>query len=305
MAVPDFQSLMLPLLQEAANGNAKISAIIERLGTKLKLSDEDLTTLLPSGRQTAFANRIYWAKIYLARAGLLDATARGWVQITDEGRRVLQDPPSRIDIRFLQRFPDFAKFRQRNTTAPDNGSGATAHKDDTSSLTPDDTMRAAQKLLEAELGNDLLKRILDAPPAFFERLVIKLLTSMGYGGSTAEAARALGRGGDGGVDGVIDQDALGLDRIYVQAKRYTENAVGAGAIRDFFGALDAFKAAKGLFITTSSFTESAKQTARSMSKRIVLVDGDELTRMMISYGVGCRIEETLYIKRLDEDFFDE
>ena len=166
-------------------------------------------------------------------------------------------------------------------------------------------MRAAHKTLENQLGNDLLDRILSAPPDFFERLVVKLLTAMGYGGSTAEAARALGRSGDGGVDGVIDQDALGLDRIYVQAKRYArDNAVGSGAIRDFFGSLDRFKAAKGLFVTTSSFTNSARETADFLSKRIVLVDGVLLTKLMIRHEVGCRIEEALYVKRIDEEFFE-
>jgi restriction system protein len=167
-------------------------------------------------------------------------------------------------------------------------------------------MRTAQNQLESELGRELLRRILAAAPTFFERLVIKLLTAMGYGGAIANAARALGRSGDGGVDGVIDQDPLGLDRIYVQAKRYEEkSAVGPGAIRDFFGALDQYKAAKGLFLTTSNFSDAATRTAKDISKRIVLIDGDELTRLMIQYGVGCRIEETLYVKKIDEEFFED
>jgi restriction system protein len=166
-------------------------------------------------------------------------------------------------------------------------------------------MRAAQQVLEGQLGNELLDRILAAAPDFFERLVVKLLTAMGYGGSTADAARALGKSGDGGVDGVIDQDSLGLDRIYVQAKRYNrDNAVGSGAIRDFFGSLDRFKAAKGLFVTTSSFTASARETAEFLSKRLVLVDGIQLAKLMIRHGVGCRVEETLYIKHIDEEFFE-
>jgi restriction system protein len=166
-------------------------------------------------------------------------------------------------------------------------------------------MRAARRQLELELARDLLSRIVHSKPAFFERLVIKLLTAMGYGGSTANAARALGRSGDGGVDGVIDQDPLGLDRVYVQAKRYGETAIGPSAIRDFFGALDQFKAAKGLFMTTSTFSDTARRTAKDMSKRMVLIDGDELARLMIQYDVGCRIEETLFIKKVDEEFFEE
>ena len=164
-------------------------------------------------------------------------------------------------------------------------------------------MRAANRQLEEELARDLLDRILAAPPAFFERLVVRMLTAMGYGGSTSEAGRALGRSGDGGVDGVIDQDALGLNRFYVQAKRYgADNPVGPGAVRDFFGSLDRFKAAKGLFVTTSTFTAAARETSEFLSKRIVLIDGTTLTRLMIRFGVGCRVEETLYIKCADKEF---
>lgn len=305
MTIPDFQSLMLPVLRESASGEAQIGEIVDRLALKFSLSEEDRSALLPSGRQTTFANRAHWAKSYLGKAGLIDLTGRGRFRITDAGRKVLEKPPSRIDIKYLERFPEFKKFRQATRPGQDQPDPEAATAPPAVSLTPDEMMRVAQQQLESELGRDFLERIVASPPAFFERLVIKLLTAMGYGGSTTDAARALGRSGDGGVDGVIDQDPLGLDRIYVQAKRYSENSVGAGAIRDFFGALDSFKAAKGLFITTSSFTESARDTARTMSKRIVLIDGDELTKMMIRYGVGCRIEETLYVKKIDEEFFEE
>jgi restriction system protein len=216
----------------------------------------------------------------------------------------LASSPKRIDVKFLEKYPQFRAFRQRTRQEHDRAGAEGAEATPSSSLTPDELMRAAQRQLETELGRELLKRILVAPPAFFERLVIKLLTAMGYGGATANAGQALGKSGDGGVDGVIDQDPLGLDRVYVQAKRYNGNSVGPGAIRDFFGALDQFRAAKGLFLTTSEFSEAATRTARDMSKRIVLIDGDELTRLMIQYGVGCRIEEMLYVKKLDEEFFE-
>jgi restriction system protein len=173
-------------------------------------------------------------------------------------------------------------------------------------LAPDEQIRAARDALDASLAADMLERIMTAPPDFFERLVVQLLTRMGYGGSAAKAGRALGKSGDGGVDGVIDEDLLGLERIYVQAKRYNPaNAVGAGEIRDFFGALDQFKAGKGLFVTTSRFSDAAKRTVDSLSKRIVLVDGAELTRLMIAHGVGCRVQETVIINRIDEEFFDD
>ncbi len=166
-------------------------------------------------------------------------------------------------------------------------------------------MRMAHRLIETAIAQDLLDRIREAPPDFFERLIVNLLLSMGYGGSMANAGRALGRSGDDGVDGVIDQDALGLDRVYIQAKRYSAaNSIGPGAIRDFFGSLDRHKATKGLFVTTSTFSASAKETAEFLSKRIVLIDGDQLTKLMIRHNVGCRIEDTLHIKKVDEEFFE-
>lgn len=300
MTIPDFQTLMLPVLDSSKEGEVRIGEVVERLAKKFGLSDEERASLLPSGRQTTFANRTHWAKSYLGKAGLIEATGRGRFMITQLGKDVLAQKPGRIDIKYLDQFPRFKAFRSR-----DEGQTDADAADEKNPLTPDETMRAAHYALEAQLGNDVLDRILAAAPDFFERLVVKLLTAMGYGGSTAEAARALGRSGDGGVDGVIDQDALGLDRIYVQAKRYArDNAVGSGAIRDFFGSLDRFKAAKGLFVTTSSFTSSARETADFLSKRIVLVDGAHLTKLMIRHEVGCRVEETLTIKRIDEEFFE-
>lgn len=306
MTVPGFQDLTLPVLRASSQGEVRISAVTDALEKELKLSDEDRTAILPSGQQTRFSNRVNWAKSYLAKAGLVKLTGRGLFIITDEGRNVLANPPTRIDIKFLEQYPDFNLFRSKSdeTTLPGkDASGGILEI--VSSLTPDDQMRAAQQQLQNELAADLLNRILAASPDFFERLVVQLLVAMGYGGgSTGETARALGKSGDGGVDGVIDEDALGLDRIYVQAKRYTDIAVGPGPIRDFFGSLDRFKAAKGLFVTTSTFSASARETADLLSKRIVLIDGQRLTKLMIKHGVGCRVEETLYIHRIDEDFFE-
>jgi restriction system protein len=304
MAIPDYQSLMLPVLRQSAANEAVVSEVVERLAAEFALTAEEQSALLPSGRQTTFANRVHWAKTYLGQAGLIESTGRGRFRITAEGRRVLASSPGRIDVKFLEKYRQFRAFRERTRVDQDQAHSSDQAAAPNGVLAPDELMRAAQRQLDAELGRELLKRIVKAPPAFFERLVIKLLTAMGYGGTTANAARALGKSGDGGVDGVIDQDPLGLDRVYVQAKRYGENSVGAGAIRDFFGALDQFRAAKGLFLTTSEFSEAAIRTAREMSKRIVLIDGDELTRLMIQHGVGCRIEETLYVKKLDEEFFD-
>jgi len=258
-------------------------------------------------------DRAQWAKTYMVKAQLLENVRRGYFRITERGRQVLSRNPGRIDNAFLAQFPEFRDAMARVNEASGEDVAAEGPPEVPpavgdalgTKLTPDDTIREAHARLEAELAEDLLQRILDAPPAFFERVVVDLLLAMGYGGSRAEAGRALGRSGDGGVDGVIDEDTLGLDRIYVQAKRYAENSpIGPGAIRDFFGSLDRFKAAKGLFVTTSSFTSTARDTAEMLSKRIVLMDGRQFARQMIRFNVGCRVQESYDVKKVDEDFFE-
>ena len=305
---------MLPLLKAAATGDGEVRSreIIERMADDLALSEEDRTALVPSGTKTYFYDRVHWAKTYLAKAGLLENTRRGYFRITERGREILRQGPSRIDNSFLQQFPEFRAAMERPLVASNTGTAGTTEEAAPSgsgalaeALTPDDAIREAHGRLEAELAQELLQRIAEAPPSFFESVVVQLLIAMGYGGSRVEAGRALGRSGDSGVDGVIDEDTLGLDRIYVQAKRYAaDNPIGSGAIRDFFGSLDRFKANKGLFVTTSGFTTAARETADMLSKRIVLMDGRLLARQMIRFGVGCRVEETYEIKKIDEDFFD-
>ncbi len=306
MSIPDFQTLMLPVLREAAAGEVRISDVVERIADTFHLGTEDRSHLLPSGRQTTFANRVHWAKSYLGKAGLVELTRRAHFRITPRGREVLAQPPERIDIKYLTQFPEFLAFRFAEDGTDERAEAAVPGNEATADLTPDEIMRAAGRQLEAALASELLQRVVAGTPAFFESLVVRLLIAMDYGGSVNDLDRALlGKSGDGGVDGVIDQDPLGLDRIYVQAKRYAaDNNVGASAIRDFFGSLDRFKATKGLFVTTSSFSSSARETAEMLSKRIVLIDGPQLARLMIRHEVGCRIEERLTIKKLDEEFFD-
>ncbi len=303
-AIPDYQSLMLPVLRAAADGEEQsIGAVVQRLAEQVGLSEESRAALLPSGGQTIFANRVHWARFYLIRAELMEATRRGHFRLTPRGAAVLADNPERIDNHFLRRFKEFCQFADRPRQPADEMPDPVI--DDTADQTPDEIMRAAHHRIEAALAKDLLDRVRVAPPEFFERLIVNLLLAMGYGGSAAKAGRALGRSGDDGVDGVIDQDALGLDRVYIQAKRYAAgNSVGAGAIRDFFGSLDRLRAAKGLFVTTSGFTGNARETAGALTKRIVLIDGEQLTRLMIRHNVGCRIEEVLDVKKIDEDFFE-
>ncbi len=306
MPVPDYQSLMLPVLVASTKGEVRIGEVVEELANKLRLSPEDRGELLPSGKQTVFSNRVHWAKSYLSKANLVEITRRGYFRITPRGQAVLDSRPAQIDNKLLMQFEEFRQFRERSS-APEEADSerpvATTLEDQRQ--TPDESMRTAHRQIETALGHDLLSRIREAPPDFFERLIVNLLLSMGYGGTADEAGRTLGRSGDDGVDGVIDQDALGLDRVYIQAKRYAAgNSIGPGAIRDFFGSLDRHKATKGLFVTTSSFSSSARETAEFLSKRIVLLDGNQLARLMIRHNVGCRIEETLHIKKIDEDFFE-
>ncbi|UST53361.1 restriction endonuclease [Comamonadaceae bacterium OTU4NAUVB1] len=301
MAIPDFQSLMLPVLEESAAGEVRISDVVTVLGRKLALTEAELSELLPSGKQTTFANRVNWAKSYLGKAGLIRLTKRAYFEISERGRAVLASPPKTINIKFLESFPEFKVFRETtvaNSETPQSGLAALKE------LAPDEVMRSASNELQRSLSAEILARIIASPPDFFERLIVQLLIAMGYGGSAIEAGKALGKSGDGGVDGVIDQDALGLDRIYVQAKRYANSKISSSEIRDFFGSLDRFKANKGLFVTTSTFSQASKETAEMLSKRIVLIDGEFLTRLMIRFDIGCRVEEVIYIKKLDEDFFD-
>lgn len=305
MPIPDYQSLMLPVLDCSSTGEIRIGDVVERLANDLGLTMEERSELLPSGKQAIFSNRVHWAKSYLSKAGLIEATRRGHFKITERGRIVLSTRPTHIDNKTLMQFAEFRQFRERSSETPNSLNLRSLPILEDQRQTPDESMRTAWRQIETALSQDLLDRICAAPPDFFERLIVNLLLSMGYGGSTDNAGRTLGRSGDDGVDGVIDQDALGLDRVYIQAKRYgTGNSIGPGAIRDFFGSLDRHKAAKGLFVTTSSFSSSAKETAEYLSKRIVLIDGVQLAKLMIRHNVGCRIEDTLYIKKVDEDFFD-
>jgi restriction system protein len=307
MSVPDYQSLMLPVLKQSAQGEVRIGDVVDRLAENLKLSEDDLAELIPSGMQTTFSNRVHWAKSYLKQAALVEATKRAHFRITHRGEEVLKSGIDKIDINYLKKFPEFIAFQNRS-----NGDDVVEGLTSTQKLevadvsqTPDDLMRTTIRAINLSLGQDIIDRIVIGTPAFFERVVVTLLLSMGYGGTFAEAGRAIGKAGDDGVDGVIDQDTLGLDRVYIQAKRYKhESSIGPGAIRDFFGSLDMHKATKGLFVTTSTFTKSAVETADKLGKRIVLIDGQTLAQLMVRFNVGCRVEEVFEFKKIDEAFFE-
>lgn len=303
--IPDYQSLMLPVLKAAAHEAVHTQTVVEALAEELALTAEEREELLPSGKQRTFDNRVHWAKSYLKQAGLLTYPRRGYFVATDEGRKVLASAPTRIDNNFLKKYDSFQAFQsRRGTTSREDTNPDTAN--DGTEATPDEILRTAYRQINASLAADLLERVRTASPLFFEQLIVDLLLAMGYGGASEDAARALGRSGDNGVDGVVDQDPLGVDQVYVQAKRYAENnSIGAGDIRDFFGALNLKRAQKGIFFTTSSFSPSAAQTARDLGMRIVLIDGPQLAKLMIRYGIGCRTEDVLHLKKVDDEFFEE
>jgi restriction system protein len=308
MAVPDFQTLMLPVLRLAAASETRVAECAQKIADEFQLSESDVAELLPSGRQTRFKNRLNWAKSYLGQAGLIEVTKRGYFRATQSGRDVLQSGVTKIDRGYLERFPGYLEFRARSgqnaeeePQAPNTTSQAQLTK------TPEERIDAAALEIESQLRTQLLQQILDASPALFEKTIVNLLIAMGYGGDRQEAGRRIGGTGDGGVDGVIDQDSLGLDMVYLQAKRYkSDNSVGESQIREFSGALLGKGASKGVFVTTSRFSESARRFAEAMrQQRLVLIDGEELTRLMVKHNVGVRAERTVELKKVDLDYFDE
>ncbi|WP_010661893.1 restriction endonuclease [Marinilabilia salmonicolor] len=301
MAVPDYQSIMLPLLKMVADGKEyRIREIIELLSNEFDLSPDDRRELLPSGSQPLFDNRVAWANTYLKKAGLLHSENRGHVQITEQGLEVLKKNPSRIDNAFLKKFSSFNQFINKDQKPIKEDKGALEVKSD---KTPEEELENAWKSLNKTLASDLLEKVKEISPAKFEQLVIDLLLSMGYGGSRQEAGNLVGRTGDGGIDGIINEDRLGLDKIYLQAKRW-ENTVPIKEVRDFAGALLAQKARKGVFITTSDFPKSAYDFAHDIDRNIVLINGIRLAELMIEFKMGVSVKETYQVKEIDSDYFE-
>jgi restriction system protein len=309
--IPNYQQFMRPFLEiaNAANGSEiKLRDTINQLADKFNLSDEERNETLPSGRQSILDNRIGWARTYLTKAGLLKATKRAHFVITERGIQALQDTNAVINNDYLKQFDEFIAFKEQKNEASVTltaNKQETTNTSTTSEITPDEALLDAYKTINDALALELISRTREVTPAFFEDLLIELLLAMGYGGTGEGAAHALGKSGDNGIDGVIDQDPLGVDQIYIQAKRFAEgNNIGAGDIRDFFGALNLKKAQKGIFITTSDFTASAIQTAKDLGMRIVLINGKELAKLMLRYNIGSRDEQVLHLKKIDEEFFE-
>lgn len=302
MTIPDFQSIMLPFLQFSSDGKMhNFLEAVDALAKQFTLTPEEIDTLIPSGQQR-FANRVGWAKTHLKKAGLIDYPQRGHFQITQRGFDVLKEIPKTIDMKFLMQFPEFQEFRKVNQV----GKGKEEEETLDEQLPPEETIEVAYKEIRAGLADDLLDYVIKSSPAFFEKLVVELLVSMGYGGTQENAARAVGKSGDDGIDGIIDEDKLGLDSIYIQAKRYQRDAkIGVHFIRDFIGALQGYKANKGVFLTTACFTKEATDFVSKVQSRVVLIDGQKLANLMIDYGIGVSTRMNYEIKQLDTDYFGE
>jgi len=308
MSVPDFQSLMLPELRALGEGEVTSAELRDRVAKAAGLTEDDLAEMLPSGRQSTFVNRTSWANLFMQRAGLVDKVRRGVYRLSDEGKKVLANPPARVDLRYLAKYPSFVEWRQASAEgrAVEDAESSPAGQATIVAVTPEEQMERSHESLTAALQTDLLDRVRELSPAFFESLIIDLLTAMGYGGGRAEMGRAVGKSGDGGIDGIIKEDALGLDIVYMQAKRYAaENSVGRQDIQGFAGSLDGVRATKGIFFTTSTFTKGALEYVEKIAKRIILIDGQALAKLMIRHNVGVRTTTTYEIKKADENYFSE
>jgi len=301
MPIPNYQTFMLPLLRLAGDGiEHSLRDAIESLAKEFRLSEEERREMLPSGLQAVFANRVGWARTYMKKAGLLTSPRRGYFAITKRGKEALAAGPSRIDTEFLDQYPEFREFRalRRQPSASD------AMAEDEQTRTPEEALERAYQNLREDLAAELLAQIKQSPPSLFERLVVELLVKMGYGGSREDAGRAIGRSGDEGIDGIIKEDRLGLDIIYIQAKRW-EATVGRPEIQKFAGALQGQRARKGIFITTSDFSRDAQAYVSRIETKIVLIGGEQLAQLLMDHNVGVAPVASYELKRIDSDYFAE
>ena len=301
MAIPDFQTIMLPLLKVAQDESEhSIGYARDNLADSFGLTEEEKSDLLPSGKQKIFDNRVGWARTYLKKAGLIEYTKRGVFKITARGKDVLKGNPTQIDIRFLEQFPEFIPFRETSKIGQETPESLEV----INQKTPEESLEYAYHKIRQNLAQELLAKIMELSPSFFESLVVELLVKMGYGGSRFDAGRAIGKTGDGGIDGIIKEDKLGLDIIYIQAKRW-EGTVGRPEIQKFAGALQGHRASKGVFITTSNFSNEAIDYVSRINNKIVLIDGKQLSELMIEYDIGVSKMVTYELKKIDSDYFSE
>ncbi|MDD4996850.1 MAG: restriction endonuclease [Syntrophales bacterium] len=301
MAIPDYQTCMLPLLKYHADGQEHTNRdSIDTLANEFGLTEEERRMMLPSGVQGLFDNRVNWARTYMKKASLLESPKRGVHKITKRGLDVLSKNPTRIDVAYLGQFKEFKEFRALRYTKQEEEE----RELDLNNKTPEESLEGAYQKLRADLAAELLQRLKACSPAFFERLVVEVIVKMGYGGTRQDAGKAIGKSGDGGIDGIIKEDKLGLDAIYIQAKRW-ENTVGRPEIQKFIGALAQQRAKKGLFITTSIFSADAEDCVSRIDAKIVLIDGETLAQMMIDHNVGVSTVGTYDVKKIDSDYFTE
>jgi len=305
MPVPDFQTLMLPVLTLTSQGRATIPDMLPDLARRFTLSEEEQAELLPSGKQSVLSNRAHWARNYMYQAGLVDQIKRGHYRVSDAGRALLDENPSSIDRQTLSRFPAFNRWLGKTSEKPKGGSDTAVPLPDPFEVeTPESTIEKAARQIEAALARELLDAVLALSPERFERLILDLLRAMGYGGGADGMYRETPRSADGGFDGIIDEDALGLDAVYIQAKRYApDSKVGREALQAFVGSLTGEGASKGVFVTTSDFSKHARDYMARVQQRIVLINGDRLARLMIAHDVGVRARQTYVIRSVDEDYF--
>lgn len=303
MAIPDYQTLMLPLLKVAGDEQEhSLREAVEALSSQFELTDQERQTLLSSGQQTVIANRVGWARTYMKKAGVLESTRRGYFRITPRGLEILRAGPSRVDDDYLNRFAEFAEFKKARPSKEVETSNVPASLP--SERTPEEEIEDAYQRIRNSLATELLATVRASTPERFERLVVDLLVRMGYGGTRRDAGQALGKSGDGGIDGIIKEDRLGLDAIYIQAKRWADtNGVGRPEIQKFAGALQGHRARKGVFITTSYFTKDAEDYVTRIDSKIVLIDGETLAQLMIDHGLGVAPVAAYEVKRIDSDYF--
>ena len=304
MPIPDFQSLMRPLLEAHVDGKEHLNRdLVAHLGEQFNLTEEERREMLPSGGARLFDNRIGWAKSHITQAGLLISPRRAISVITDRGREALRLQPERIDLRVLNGFEEYREFRSRRKNAEDEET-ETSETEIQDAQTPEELLENAYLQVRRQIEAELLAQIKSAPPEFLERVVVDLVVRMGYGGSRKDAGEALGRSGDEGIDGIIKEDPLGLDIIYLQAKRW-EGTVGRPEIQKFAGALQGQRARKGIFITTSTFSSDALEYTSRIETKIILIDGPRLAKLMFDHGVGVATASNYEVKRIDSDYFTD
>jgi len=301
--IPDYQSIMLPLLEFISDGKEyKMRNVTDELAIKFGVTEEEQKELLPSGVAPVFYNRTAWAKTYLKKAGLIDRPKQGIVVISKRGLDVLKKKPSSINVKFLKQFSEFVEFQ----TSKRDDEIETETSEEQSIQTPEESLETAYQKIRKSLASELINKVVELSPAFFEKLVVELLVKMGYGGSIKDAGKAMGKSGDEGIDGTIKEDKLGLDIIYIQAKRWKPgNVVGRPELQKFVGALAGQGAKKGIFITTSNFTKEAIEYTPRNETKIVLIDGHQLAQLMIDYNLGCTPQQTYEVKKIDSDYFGE